>query len=78
MVLLSPTEIENRLDILFRILKQAHVKSSEAEYSADGGTADSAHSVKCNVDCDNHLEPETKEQDLSKVIELKVGSHSKT
>lgn len=48
------------------------VKSSQdsTEDSADGGTDDLAHSV----DCDNDLEPETKEQDLCKAIELKFGS----
>lgn len=45
-----------------------------AEDLADGGTDNSADSVEFNVDCDNDTEPETKEQDLFKIIDLKLGS----
>lgn len=38
---------------------------------------DLAHSVKCIVDCDDNLEAETKEHDLSKAIETRT-CYSKT
>ncbi|KAJ8264249.1 hypothetical protein GJAV_G00146970, partial [Gymnothorax javanicus] len=50
------------------------VKTNEGEDSADGDIDNSAHTVECSVDCDSDIEPETKEQDLSKTLELKLGS----
>lgn len=50
------------------------VNTSEAENLADGDTDNSAHSGECDVDSDSDVESETKEQDLSKTIELRLGS----
>lgn len=50
------------------------VHTSETENSADGDTDNSTHGGECNVDSDSDIETGTKEQDLLKTIELKLGS----
>ncbi|RVE72780.1 hypothetical protein OJAV_G00041440 [Oryzias javanicus] len=54
--------------------KAGIVKTGEAEDSANDGTDHPANSVETNVDSEGNIEPETSEQDISKVFELKLGS----